>query len=232
MLKLEPHPLSKLFPLISEDDFYQLVADIKLNGLHHPIVRYQGMILDGNHRYRACELLKITAKFAPDFTGDNAAARNYVISANIHRRHLDPDDRKRIAAELLKLEPTKSNRQLGEETKLDHKTVGNVRAELEATGEIPQLESTTGADNKVRKRKPRKPKVGGEKEKITYQKVTNASTALNAYRLFEGHLLDALQDVSEHSDFSQADELAQATIAKLQERLSEMQPEEKEADAA
>ena len=91
--------------------------------------------------------------------------------------------------------------------------------------QIDQLNETKGADNKVRKRKPRKPKSGGEKEKITYQKVTNASTALNAYRLFEGHLLDALQDVNEHSDFSQADELARATIEKLQERLSEMQPE-------
>jgi len=82
--KLEPHEFSKLFPPISEEEFGKLAADIKLNGLHQPIVRYQGKILDGNNRYRACELVKIAPKFA-DFTGDDAQARNYVISANIHR---------------------------------------------------------------------------------------------------------------------------------------------------
>jgi ParB-like chromosome segregation protein Spo0J len=102
---LEPHPLSKLFPPISEEDFGKLAADIKLNGLHHPIIRYQGKILDGNNRYRACELVKIAPKFA-DFTGDDADARNYVISANIHRRHLSPDQRREIIATLLKADPT------------------------------------------------------------------------------------------------------------------------------
>ena len=58
-MKLEPHDLSKLFPPISEEDFGKLAADIKLNGLHQPIMRYQGKILDGNNRYRACELVRI-----------------------------------------------------------------------------------------------------------------------------------------------------------------------------
>jgi ParB-like chromosome segregation protein Spo0J len=52
MTTLEPHPLSKLFSPISEEDFNKLAADIKLNGLHQPIMRYQGQILDGNNRYR------------------------------------------------------------------------------------------------------------------------------------------------------------------------------------
>jgi len=111
---IEPHPLSKLFPPISDDDFGKLAADIKLNGLHQPIVRYQGKILDGNNRYRACELVKVVPKFA-DFTGDDAAARNYVISANIHGRHLSPDQRREIIATLLKADPTQSNRQVAEQ---------------------------------------------------------------------------------------------------------------------
>jgi len=37
MTTLEPHPLSKLFPPIFPEDFDKLAADIKLNGLHHPI---------------------------------------------------------------------------------------------------------------------------------------------------------------------------------------------------
>ena len=62
MSKLEPHPLSKLFPQILPEDFDKLAGDIKLHGLHHPIVLYQGKILDGNNRYRACEDAKIAPK--------------------------------------------------------------------------------------------------------------------------------------------------------------------------
>ena len=71
MTTLDPHPFSKLFPPISEEDFGKLAADIKLHGLHQHIVLYQGKILDGNNRYRACELVKIAPKFA-DFNGDDA----------------------------------------------------------------------------------------------------------------------------------------------------------------
>ena len=123
--KLEPHPLSAMFPPISED-FGKLAADIKLHGLHQRIVLYQGKILDGNNRYRACSLAGIKPTFV-DYPGDDAAARNYVISANIHRRHLDADQRREIIAALLKADPAQSNRSVGATANADHKTVGAVR---------------------------------------------------------------------------------------------------------
>ncbi|MFZ2078185.1 MAG: hypothetical protein WAV38_16320, partial [Xanthobacteraceae bacterium] len=58
-------------------------------------------------------------------------------------------------------DPTKSNRQIAATAKVDDKTVGAVREKLESTAEIPQLESTTGADGKTRKRKGGKPKGQG-----------------------------------------------------------------------
>jgi hypothetical protein len=229
MTTLDPHPLSALFPPISDEDFGKLAADIKLNGLHQPIMRYQGKVLDGNNRYRACELVKIAPKFV-DFNGDDAQARNYVISANIHRRHLSPDERRGIIAELLKLNPNQSNRQIGQQTKTSHTTVGAVREELEATGQIGQLETTTGADRKARKRKGKTKGKGGSKGKaITYQEVVDGKTARNAYHVLEEHLLDALQEINDRSSFDHADEYAQATIEKLQDKLGQMQPEEKEA---
>ena len=157
LTKLEPHEFSKIFPPISEEDFDKLVADIKENGLHQHIVRYQGKILDGNNRYRACSLAGIEPTFA-DFTGIDADAKRYVISANIHRRHLSPEDRRKIIEALLKADPTKSNRQIAATAKVDDKTVGAVREKLESTAEIPQLESTTGADGKNSKTKGRKAK--------------------------------------------------------------------------
>jgi hypothetical protein len=236
MTTLEPHPLSKLFPPISDDDFGKLAADIKLNGLHQSIVRYQGKILDGNNRYRACELVKIAPKFA-DFTGDDAQARNYVISANIHRRHLSPDQRREIIAALLKADPAQSNRQIADAAKASHVTVGAVREQLEATGQIDQLTETKGADGKSRKRKSGKlrgnTKKEKEKERIEYQKVSDPITANKAYQLFEQHLLDALKELSDFSTFDYAKECAEGTIEKLEQKLTaivrEMQPEEKEA---
>jgi hypothetical protein len=218
-----------MFPPLSEEDFGKLAADIKLHGLRQHIVLYQGKILDGNNRYRACELAGIKPTFT-DFTGNDGAARNYVISVNIRRRHLSREDRTAIIEMLLKADPSQSNRSIAATANVDDKTVGTVRDKLETTAEIPQLGATVGADGKSRKRKAGKPKGKGgtksEKEKITYQKVVDAKTALNAYHVLEEHLLDALQDINDHSSFDHADEYAQALIEKLQEKLNDMRPEE------
>src|SRR5262249_26193047 len=226
MTTLDPHPFSKLFPPISEEDFGKLAADIKLNCLHQPIVRYQGKILDGNNRYRACELVKIAPKFV-DFTGDDAAARNYVISANIHRRHLSPDERRGIIAELLKLNPNQSNRQIGEQTKTSHTTVGAVREELEATGQIGQLETTTGADGKRRKTKSGKMKGWKGKDK----KQTDAQAATRAYHALQEKLIDALGELREVSSLAHAEEYEEKTKERIDETIEAMR-EEKEQEAA
>jgi len=231
---LEPHEFSKLFPPISVEDFDRLVADIKANGLHQRIVRYQGKILDGNNRYRACSLAGIEPTFA-DFTGIDADAQRYVISANIHRRHLSPDQRREIIAKLLQADPNKSDRTIAATVKVDNKTVAAVRGRMEATEEIPQLDKTTGADGKTRKRKAGKPKGKGSgkgSKAITFQEVTDGKTARNAYHVLEEHLLDALQEINDRSSFDHADEYAQATIEKLQDKLSKMQPQPEMADAA
>jgi hypothetical protein len=222
-----------MFPPIFEEDFSKLVADIKENGLHQPVILYQGKILDGNNRYRACDQARIEPRFA-DFKGTDAQAQAYVVSANIHRRHLSPDQRREIIATLLKVDPTKSDRQIAATAKVDNKTVAAVRGRMEATEEIPQLDKTTGADGKTRKRKASKPKSGsggpkGKKEMITFKEVVNASTALNAYGVLEEHLLDALRDVNDHSDFSQANDCGRRTIEKLEEFLGQMEPEVEEA---
>jgi len=64
----------------------------------------------------------------------------YVISANVHRRHLTGDQRREFIAKLVRAQPEKSDRQIAKAAKVDHKkTVGTARAELQATGEIPQF---------------------------------------------------------------------------------------------
>jgi hypothetical protein len=83
----------------------------------------------------------------------------YVVSANIHRRHLTGEQKRELIAKILKAKPEASNRQIAKQVKADDKTVAKVRRELESTAEIPQLEKTVGADGKQRKSRATEPEV-------------------------------------------------------------------------
>ena len=71
-----------------------------------------------------------------------------VASLNAHRRHLTAEDRRKRIEALVAADPAKSDRAIAKAAKVDHKTVAAVRANKEATGEIPQLTARTGADGK------------------------------------------------------------------------------------
>lgn len=94
---LSLHPLCVFFPRIVGAEFDALVADIKANGLREPIVLYEGQVLDGGNRYRAC----LEAGREPHFIGfqggDIAA---FVLSANLHRRHLAQGQAAAIIAQI------------------------------------------------------------------------------------------------------------------------------------
>ena len=56
------------------------------NGVREPISLYNGQIIDGRNRYRACCDLGITPP-TREWDG-NGSPVNFVVSANLHRRHL------------------------------------------------------------------------------------------------------------------------------------------------
>lgn len=91
----ELHPLCTLFPRVTGAEFAALVEDIKANGLRQPIVLHQGMILDGGNRYRACIDGGIDPVFT-EFDGGNIVS--FVLSANLHRRHLSAGQQAAIVA--------------------------------------------------------------------------------------------------------------------------------------
>lgn len=86
-MKFELHPLCTFFPRMDGKDFDSLKADIKANGQAHPIILFQGMILDGGNRYRALTELGIAPIFQ-DYEGEDPTG--FVLSSNLHRRHLTP----------------------------------------------------------------------------------------------------------------------------------------------
>jgi ParB-like chromosome segregation protein Spo0J len=86
---------------MSETEFSTLVADIKENGLREPIIVHDGQVLDGRNRYRACLQIGIEPITRPfDQRGDPLA---FVISKNLHRRHLDEAQRAMVASKIANL---------------------------------------------------------------------------------------------------------------------------------
>lgn len=92
------HPLAELIPSMDEAEFAALVDDIRENGQIEPITLYEGKILDGRHRARACAKLGITPKFK-EYDGDKPAS--FVVSLNVKRRHLEKSVLAVIALEFL-----------------------------------------------------------------------------------------------------------------------------------
>ena len=86
---LTRHPLSAAFPDLSDEEFTALKDSIERNGQRDKILLFEGQILDGWHRYRACLELGKEPIFGV-FTGD---AVECVIDKNIHRRQLTASQR-------------------------------------------------------------------------------------------------------------------------------------------
>lgn len=89
------HPLCELFPRMTAAEFDALKADIRANGLHQPVVIHGGQILDGGSRYRACMESGIPPSTV-EYSGTDPVA--FVLSANLHRRHLTPGQQAAIVA--------------------------------------------------------------------------------------------------------------------------------------
>ncbi len=92
----ESHPASELFPLMDDVGLAALIRDIKANGLQEPIVLWEGKILDGRNRLKACERAGVAPRFRELDTCDSPATA--VVSANLSRRHLSVSQRAMVGA--------------------------------------------------------------------------------------------------------------------------------------
>jgi hypothetical protein len=154
---IKVHPAADVFPMMSDDELDELAADIAKNGVQQPIVWLKDQLLDGRNRVAAVDRIPdekrrdeilaawqngkncIVFPFQPDPYG-------YVASANLHRRHLTAEQRREVTEKLVKAQPEKSDRAIAKMAKVSDKTVGAVRAKLEAGAEIPHHKSRVGAD--------------------------------------------------------------------------------------
>ena len=96
MTMYEPHSASELFPLMNDVALAALARDIKANGLREPIVLWEGKILDGRNRLKACGRAGVEPIFRELETCDSPTAA--VVSANLFRRHLSVSQRAMVGA--------------------------------------------------------------------------------------------------------------------------------------
>lgn len=92
------HPAAELFPMMSETEFQEMKEDIRLHGQSDDILMWNGQLLDGRNRLRACTELGIEPSWIElELSLDPVV---WVLSHNLHRRHLTTSQRAMVADKL------------------------------------------------------------------------------------------------------------------------------------
>jgi hypothetical protein len=136
-------------PPLESDLCDRLRDDILRRGILVPILQAEdGEVLDGKLRLEIaqehdlfCPRI-IVGKLSP------AERADLRLCVNLYRRHLNQAQVRHLVEWALRQEPEASDRRVGQQCGVDHKTVGAARKRLESVGEIPQYDSRTTSNGK------------------------------------------------------------------------------------
>jgi hypothetical protein len=152
------HPAADLFPMVSDAELDELAKDIDANGQRSPLSIWRSLpeaewqLLDGRNRVAALARLvdgedrirgAITVANQYEAHIDPVA---FVISANIRRRHLTPEQKRDLIAKVLRADSTRSDRAVAAATQVSHHTVASVRNDLRDGGQIAHHDKRVGSD--------------------------------------------------------------------------------------
>jgi len=85
-MKYKQHPLSSAFPAMTDNEFKELRDSIEVNGVLNPITIYEGMVIDGWHRYKAANEANVDC---PETELDDwIDPKDFVLAQNKNRRHI------------------------------------------------------------------------------------------------------------------------------------------------
>jgi hypothetical protein len=84
-IKLKQHPLSAAFPAMQDDEYLSLCDSIQEIGVQNFITLYEGMVIDGWHRYRAATDVGMTC---PSEELGDVDPKDFVMAQNKARRHI------------------------------------------------------------------------------------------------------------------------------------------------
>ena len=134
------HPSADVFPMMSGEELDELGDDIKAHGLKEPVKFYQDgdtkVLLDARNRLEAMERVGIDPGpdcFAEIDTSNGFDPVAYIISLNIHRRHLNKTQQANLILAAINAGEQVS-RQDGDKPKKGGRTKSDLKAEALATG--------------------------------------------------------------------------------------------------
>ena len=107
---MEFHEFAGIFPLLEEAELQELAVDIKQKGLIDPVFLYEGKILDGRNRYRACLKAEVEPRFE-EYNGDDPVG--FVVSKNLKRRHLNQSQLGFVALNIKAVEAERAKQRVG-----------------------------------------------------------------------------------------------------------------------
>ena len=129
MADLPFHEAAGIFPLAGGPELDELVRDIKEHGLEIPIETLNGQIIDGRRRYLACK----KADVEPDIVEvDPEDPMAYVLSLNLHRRHLSPGQLSLVGALVREIQAKAANERQREGRRKGGETAGRGRKKSQA----------------------------------------------------------------------------------------------------
>lgn len=133
---LSNHPAADLFPMMDAGDLRMLADDIGTNGLLHPIVVFNGEILDGRNRLKACGLAGVKSRFVEWLPVGSVTPSTWVIATNLKRRHLTKSQCAAIAVDLLPMLEKEARERQGTRTDISQKIDGSPGRSDEKAGEL------------------------------------------------------------------------------------------------
>ena len=91
-MTMKVHPFAAKFPMMEGEPFDELVESIRQHGLADPVVRKNGLILDGRNRVAACEKAGAKVRFV-EYDDSKMSIIDYIGIHNLQRRNLTDDQR-------------------------------------------------------------------------------------------------------------------------------------------
>ena len=92
------HPVAAMFPEFPPEEYANLRADIEAHGVRFPVVVCGRWLVDGRTRLRVCRDLDLDPPIQELDEGTNVV--EWIVSANVRRRHLSTSQRAVLAAQL------------------------------------------------------------------------------------------------------------------------------------
>ena len=208
------HPAAALFPRMSSDELRESGKDIRKNGLRSSIALWQpdkgasALLLDGISRVDALEV-----------------ELGRPVRVVLHRRHLTAEQRHELIGKLIEAMPEKSNRQIAKLVNASPTTVGTKRAEMEATGEVPKLDTSTdtrGRRQPVHKARATAPQAHLSERTVAVKTgVANLATEVTAAPSESSATVAARDDIGPNSA---------GEVARLNALIDELQAEKRQLE--